>query len=145
MAHFEPAIKVIIALVKPPIKPLAYRDLTPPKQGPLPALNAHPERMPILLVPKFAKIVPTIPTNRNPTLQDAFQCKKGSTNRVQQPKSNAQRVKQDLVATQHAKIVALDGFKIYLAILRAANVPVDLATKPKVPRHAMRCLLVRTV
>ena len=49
------------------------------------------------------------------------------------------------MATQHAKIVALDGFKIYLAILRAANVPVDLATKPKVPRHAMPCLLVPTV
>ena len=50
-----------------------------------------------------------------------------------------------MVATQHAKIVALDGFKIYQAILRVANVPVDLATKPKVPRHAMRCLLVRTL
>jgi hypothetical protein len=145
MAHFEPAIKVIIALVKPPIKPLAHLDFTPPKKDPLPALNVHPERLPILFVPQLAKIVTAMHSNRDSMLRHAFQCKQGITNPVQQPKSNAQRVKQDLVATQHAKIVALDGFKIYQATPRAANAPVDLATKPKVPRHAMRCLLVRTV
>ena len=54
MAHFEHVIQVNSAKVKPPIKPLAYLDPMPPTKDPLPALNAHPERMPTLLVPKLA-------------------------------------------------------------------------------------------
>jgi len=118
---------------------------TPPKKDPLHALNAHPGRMPILSEPYLAKIVTTMHTNQNPMLRNAFQCKKGSTNRVQQLKSNAQRVKQDVVATHHAKIVSLDGFKNYPATQRAVNAQLALATKPKVLRHAMVFLLVRTV
>ena len=122
--------QVIIAPVKPPIKPLAYPDPTPPKKDPLRALNVHPGRMPILLVPKFARSVTMMHTNRNLMLRNVFQCKKVSTNRVQQPKSNAQRVKQDVVATLRVTIVKLDRIKIYPATPRVANAPVDLATKP---------------
>ena len=105
MAHFEPARKVIIALVKPPIKLLAHLDFTPPKKDPLPALNAHPERMPIRFVPQLAKIVTAMHSNRDSMLRHAFQCKQGITNRAQQPKSSAQRVKQELVVTKRVKIV----------------------------------------
>ena len=104
MAHFEHVIRVIFAKGKPPIKPLAYQDLTPPKQAPLPALNAHLERMPILMVPRRAKNAATMPTNRDPMRQNAFQCKKGSTNLAQQLKSNARPVKQEAVAKKSAKI-----------------------------------------
>ena len=86
MAHFEHVIQVISAKVKPPMKPLAYLDPMPPTKDPLPALNAHPERMPILLVPYLAKTVTMIPTNTNPMLRNAFQYKKVSINPVQQPK-----------------------------------------------------------
>ena len=41
--------QVIFAKAKPPIKPLVHPDPTPPTKDPLPALNAHLERMPILL------------------------------------------------------------------------------------------------
>jgi hypothetical protein len=51
---------------------VAHLDPTPSKKGPPHALNAHPERMPILLVPLIAKIVTLIPTNRNPMLRNAF-------------------------------------------------------------------------
>ena len=130
MVLLKNVIQVISAKAKPPIKPLAHPDSTPPNQDPLRALNAHPERMPILFVPKFAMLVPKIPTNRNPMLRIAFQCKKDSTNRAPQPKSNAQRVKQDVVATLRVTIVKLDRIKIYPATPRVANAPVDLATKP---------------
>ena len=136
MAHFEHAKKGIFAKVKPPMKPLAHPDSTPPNQDPLRALNAHPERMPILLVPKPAKIVILIPTNRNPMLRNAFQCKKGSTNRAQQPKLNARRVKLELVATQRVKTVKKDSFRNYRATPRAANAQVVTTTKPKEPRRA---------
>ena len=81
------------------------RGPMPLTKDPLHALNAHPARVPTLLVTKIAKIVTTIHTNRNSMLQNAFQCKKGSTNRVQQPKLNARWVKQEAVAMQRAKIV----------------------------------------
>ena len=86
MVLLKNVIQVIFVKVKPPIKPLADPEPTPPTKDPLPALNAHPERMPILLVPYLAKTVTTIPTNPIPMLRNAFQCKKGSTNRDQQPK-----------------------------------------------------------
>ena len=79
-------IQVIFAKAKPPIKPLVHPDPTTPTKDPLPALNARPEPMPILLVPYLAKTVTTILTNPSPMLRNAFQCKKGSTNRDQQPK-----------------------------------------------------------
>ena len=63
----------IFVEVKPPIKPLAPPDLTPPTKDLLNALNAHPERMPTLSVPKPAKIAILIPTNRNPMRRNAFQ------------------------------------------------------------------------
>jgi len=138
-------IRVIFAKVKPPIKPLAFLDPTPPKKDPLHALNVHPERMPILSVLYLAKIVTTMHTNPNPMLRNAFQSKKVSINRAQQPKSNAHRVKQDVVATQRVKIVQLDRTKTYPATPRVLNVPLDLATKPKVLRHAMLSLPDRTV
>jgi len=42
---------------------------------------------------------------------------------VPPPKSNAQQVKLALVGMPLVKIVKLDGFKIYRAILRVVNVP----------------------
>ena len=42
------------------------------------------------------------------------------------------------------KHVLSDSFKICLETPRALNAPVGLPTKPKVPRHATRCLLDRT-
>ena len=84
--HFEHVNPVISVKVKPQIKQLARPDPTPPTKEPLHALNAHPECMPTLLKPKLVKFVTVIPTNPNPMLRNAFQCKKGSTNPVQQPK-----------------------------------------------------------
>ena len=78
--------QVIIAPVKPPTKRLVILGRMQPVQNRLRALNAHPARMPTLLVPQLAKIVTVVPTNWNPMLRNAFQCKHGSTNRVQQPK-----------------------------------------------------------
>jgi hypothetical protein len=137
--------QVIIAPVKPPTKPLVILGRMQPVQNQFHALNAHPARMPILLVPRLAKIVTLIPTNRNPMRRNAFQCKQGITNPVQQPKSNARRVKQEAVAMLRVTIVKLGRINIFPAISRALNAPVDLPTKPKVPRHAMRCLLDPTV
>jgi hypothetical protein len=145
MVLLKNVIRVIFAKVKPPIKPLAFLDPTPPKKDPLRALNVHPGRMPILSVPYLAKIVATMHTNQNPMLRNAFQCKRVITNQDQQPKSSAQRVKQDVVATQHVKIVKLGRINIFPATPRAVTAPVDLATKPKVPRHAMLSLLDPTV
>jgi hypothetical protein len=145
MAHFINAKKGIFVQVKPPMKPLAHPDSTPPNQDPLRALNAHPERMPILFVPKFAMLVPKIPTNRTPMLRNAFQCKKGSTNRAPQPKSNARRVKLELVVTKRVKIVTLGYTKTCPATPRALNAQLALATKPNVRQHAMRCHPVPTV
>ena len=127
------------------MKPLAHPDSTPPNQDPLRALNAHPERMPILLVPKPAKIVILIPTNRNPMLRNAFQCKQGITNPAQQPKSNARRVKQEAVVMVRVTIVKSGRINIFPATPHVLNAPVDLATKPKVPRYAMVFLLDPTV
>ncbi len=70
--HFENVIPVIFAKAKPPIKPLAHPDPTPPTKDPLPALNARPERMPTLLVPKLVNIAKTMHTNRNPMLRNVF-------------------------------------------------------------------------
>ena len=124
------------------MKLLALPDSTPPNQDPLRALNAHPERMPILLVPEPAKIVILIPTNRNLMLQLAFPCKKGSTNRAQQPKSNARRVKLEVVATHRATIVRKERFKASQVKPPVTNAPperqqtkaVSNATEP----HALR-------
>ena len=143
--HFENVFPVISAKVKPPIKPLAHPGSTPPKQDQLHALNAHPERMRPLSVPKPAKIAILILTNRNPTRRNAFQCNQGITNRAQQPKSSARRVKQAAVAMLRVTIVKLGRINIFPATPRALNAPVDLAIKPKVPRHAMVFLLDPTV
>jgi hypothetical protein len=86
MALIENVIWVIFVKVTPPIKPLANRDPTPPTKDPLDALNVHPVRMPTRLVPYLVKIVTLIPTNPNPMLQNAFQCKKVFTNRAPQHK-----------------------------------------------------------
>ena len=48
----------------------------------------------------------TMNTNQNPMQRSAFQCKKGTTGPVLQPKLNARRVKRAVVAMLHAKIVA---------------------------------------
>ena len=61
---------------------------------------------------------------------------------VPPPKLNARRVKQDVVATQHAKIAALDGFKNYQAILRAVNAMLVITTTQKVRRRATLSLPV---
>jgi hypothetical protein len=105
MVLLKNVIQVIFVKVRPPIKQLAHPDPTPPTKDPLPALNAHLARMPTLLVPQRAKCVILIPTKRNPMLRNAFQCKKGITNRVRQPKSNARRVKQELGVTKRVTIV----------------------------------------
>ena len=63
----------ITAPVKPPIKPLAHPDPTPPTKDPLHALNVHLERMPTCLAPLIVKTAILIPTNRNPMLRNAFQ------------------------------------------------------------------------
>ena len=111
----------ITAPVKPQTKRLVFLGRTQSDQNQFRVLNALPERMPTLLVPYLAKLATVIPTNPNPMLQNAFQCKKGSTSRVQQPKSNARRVKRAVVATLRVKIVKLGGFKNYQATLRAVN------------------------
>jgi hypothetical protein len=129
--------QAIIVKVKPPTKRLAHQDFTPPNMDPVPALNAHPERMPTCLAPQLAKIVTAMHTNPNPKLRNAFQYKKDTTNPVPQPKSNARRVKQALVEMPRATIVKLGRINIFRAKPRALYAPVDLATKPKVPRHAM--------
>ena len=49
------------------------------------------------------------------------------------------------MAMLRVTIVKLGRINIFPATPRALNAPVDLATKPKVPRHAMRCLLDPTV
>ena len=49
------------------------------------------------------------------------------------------------MATLLVTIVTLGRINIFPATPRALNAPVGLATKPKVPRHAMVFLLVRTV
>ena len=46
---------------------------------------------------------------------------------------------------RNVKPVLSDCFKSCLETPRASNAPVDLATKPKVPRHATRCRLDPTV
>jgi len=145
MVLLKNVILVIFAKVKPPIEPLARPDPTPPTQEPLLALNAHPARTLGLLAPYLAKSVTTMHTNTSPMLRNAFQCKQGSTNRVQRSKSNARPVNRELAATQRVMIVKVDHIKTYPATPRAANAPVDSATTPKVPRRAMVFLLVRTV
>ena len=101
--------------------------------------------MPILMVPRHVRIVTTIPTNRHLMRRNAFQCKQGITNPVRQPKLNARRVKQEAVAMLRVTIVKLGRINIFPAIPRALNAQLALATKPKVPRHAMVFLLDRTV
>ena len=115
----------IFAKAKLPIKPRAHPDSTPPKKDPLPALNAHPERMLTLSVPKPAKIVILIPTNRHPMRRNAFQCKQGITNPARPPKSNARRVKQEAVAAQRAKIAWKEPFKPRQVKPPATTAPAD--------------------
>ena len=65
------------------------------------AIQAGTKTMPAQLLVKTAMMVPT---NRNPVLRRAFQCKKVSINPVQQLKLVVQRVNRVLVVTQRAKI-----------------------------------------
>ena len=65
--------QVIIAPVKPPTKPLVILGRMQPVQNQFRVLNVHPGRMRLLLVPRLAKIVTLIPTNRNPMQRHAFQ------------------------------------------------------------------------
>ena len=77
--HFEHVIQVIFAKAKPPIKPLVHPDPTPPTKDPLPALNAHPARLPTLLarLARAAKIAPwgllEQKTTMRPNANDATQ------------------------------------------------------------------------
>ena len=96
--------QVIIAPVKLQTKRLVVLGRMQPVQNQFRVLNAHQARMRLFLVPKLAKIVTVIPTNLNPMLRNAFECKKVSTNPVQQPKLFVQRVNRVLVVTQRAKI-----------------------------------------
>ena len=97
--------QVIIAPVKPQTKRLVVLGRMQPVPNQFRVLNVHPERMRLLLVPRLAKIVTAMHTNRNPMRRNAFQCKQGITNRAQQPKSNARRAKQEAVGVHRATIV----------------------------------------
>ena len=77
-------------------------------------------------------------------LPNAFEFKKVITDRVLQPKLNAQQVKQEAAATQHVSNVQEDCFKMLLVTQHAVNAPVDGVTKPEVLPHAMLYLLVPT-
>ena len=125
MAHYDHVTRVIFAKVKPPIKPLAYLGLTPPKQDPLPVLNVRPEHMPILMVPRHVRIVTTMHTNRHPMRRHAFWCKQGITNPVQQPKLNARRVKQEAVAMLCVTIAWKEPFKARQVKPLATTAPAD--------------------
>jgi hypothetical protein len=145
MAHSNNVIEVIFAKEKPPIKPLANPDPTLPKQARFHVLNVHRAHLQLHMELLLAQIVVTIHTNLNPMRRNAFRSKKGTTNQVQQQKLNAQQVKPVLVVTKHAMIVKLVGIKNYQGTPRVVNAPLDLATKLKVLRRAMLCLLGRTV
>jgi len=71
------------------------------KQVQLHALSVYRVRMQLLVVPCTATIATTMNTNPTRMLPNAFQFKKVITDRVLQPKLNAQLVKQEAVATQH--------------------------------------------
>ena len=79
MVLLKNVIQVIFVKVKPPIKPLADPEPTPPTKDPLPALNAHLERMPTLLarLAWAAKIAPwgllEQKTTMRPNANDATQ------------------------------------------------------------------------
>ena len=109
------------------------------------ALNAHLERMLNLLVPSRVKIVTLVPTNRNPILRNAFQCKKDTTGPVQQPKSNVQRVKQETVVVQLVKNATEEDFKPWRETQHVSIVPVGGVIQPMGRRHVMLCLRVLTV
>jgi hypothetical protein len=81
-------------------------------------------------------------TNQNPMLRNVFRCKKGTTNPVQQPKSNVQQAKQEVAATQRVKTVWKDSFKMHRATPRAANAQLVTTTKQKDPRDATLSLPV---
>jgi hypothetical protein len=100
---FVNAIPVIFVKVKPRIKQVVGPVSTPPTKDPLHALNAPLERMLILSVPYLVKIAMPMHTNRDSMLRNAFQSKKGFTNRVQQPKSRVQQVKQERIKTPQRK------------------------------------------
>ena len=137
--------QVIIAPANPPIKPLVILGRMQPKQARLHVSNAHLEHTPTRLAQLLVRCVTLIRTNPNPMLQNAFKSKKGTTNRVQQQKLNAQQVKPVLVVTKRVKIVKLVGIKNYQGTPRVVNAPLDLATKLRVQRHAMLFLPGRTV
>ena len=111
MVLYENVIQVIIVKVKQQTKSNVNQDHMLPEEDPLRALNARPVPIPTRLVPFRVKIVTLVPTNRNPMLRTVFQCKKGFTNRVQQPRSNVQRVKQEEVVIQVVKNATKEDFK----------------------------------
>jgi len=125
MVKFVNVKRVIIVKEKQQTQPLANLDFTPLKKDPLHASNVHPARMPTRWAPLSVKTAMVIPTNRILMLRNAFQCKKGITNRVQQPKSNARRVNQEAVAIQSVTIAWKARFKLTQVKLLALNAPVD--------------------
>ena len=135
--------QVIIAPVKPQTKRLVFLGPTQPAQNQFRVLNVHLARMPILLVPQLATSVATMHTNRNPMLRNAFQCKKGSTNRAPQPKSNVRRVNPVPGATQRAKIAWKEHSKPLQVKPPATTAPADgeipaTARPAATPYHRVR-------
>jgi hypothetical protein len=104
---------MLLILQEKLIAMIVLLDPTPPTKDPLHALNAHPVPTPTRLAPSRVKTVTRVPTNRNPILRNAFQCKKDTTGPVQQPKSNAQRVKQETVVIQLVKNATKEDFKTW--------------------------------
>ena len=100
MNKFENANPDLFVLVKRSIKLHAHPGRTPKKQGRYHASNVHRVRMQLLVVPQNATSATTMNTNPTRMLPNAFQFKKGITDRVRQLKFNAQQVKQEVAATQ---------------------------------------------
>jgi hypothetical protein len=142
MVKFMNVKRVIIVKEKQQIKPPVNLDRTPPTKVLSHASNVHPARMPTHWAPLIVKTAVMIPTNQIPMLRSVFQCEKGSTNRVQQPKLNVRRVKQEVGATQRAKTAWKDTFKMHRATPRAANAQVVTTTKQTVRQHATLSLPV---
>jgi len=120
------------------------KDITKVNLFKLPVCRVCQELMLHRMAQSRAFIAVKANINQNPMLRNAFKCKKGIINRDPQPKSNAQRVKRVVVVVPLVRVVKSGGFKIYRAIPRVVNAPLDLVTQPKVLRRAMVFLPVHT-